>query len=135
MDQTNERLVFDRIVQNCCCEKEAKSQYFLVTPKLLQGLRSIDNDHVTVLLVLNGPGISNKWQLRPILDKLRGNSGAKAGNIVEEEQQQQQQQQQQQDEEEEDDEEEEEEEEEEERGRSRKRSSRAVEGTRKRVKK
>ena len=62
MDQTNERLVFDRIVHNCC-EKADKPQYFLVTPKLLHGLRAMDDDQVTVLLVFNGPGITNKWQL------------------------------------------------------------------------
>ena len=62
MDQSNERMVFDRIVHNCC-EREDKLQYFLVTPKLLHGLRAIDDDQVTVLLVFNGPGISDKWQL------------------------------------------------------------------------
>ena len=62
MDQTNERMVFDRIVHNCC-EREDKPQYFLVTPKLLHGLRAMDDDQVTVLLVFNGPGISDKWQL------------------------------------------------------------------------
>ena len=36
MDERNERLVFDRIVQSCCSEKN-KPQYFLVSPKLLQG--------------------------------------------------------------------------------------------------
>jgi len=60
MDQTNERLVFDRIVHNCC-EKREKPQYFLVSPKLLPGMRAMDDDLVTVLLVINGPGITNKW--------------------------------------------------------------------------
>lgn len=36
MDERNERLVFDRIVQSCCHERN-KPQYFLVSPKLLQG--------------------------------------------------------------------------------------------------
>ena len=36
MDERNERLVFDRIVQSCCHER-SKPQYFLVSPKLLQG--------------------------------------------------------------------------------------------------
>lgn len=60
MDQTNERLVFDRIVHNCC-EKREKPQYFLVSPKLLPGMRAMDDDLVTVLLVMNGPGITNDW--------------------------------------------------------------------------
>mgnify|MGYP000521854883 CR=1 FL=1 len=60
MDERNERLVFDRIVQSCCGHRE-KPQYFLVSPKLLQGLRSMQHDDVTVLLVWNGPGISKKW--------------------------------------------------------------------------
>ena len=60
MDQTNERLVFDRIVHNCC-EKREKPQYFLVSPKLLPGMRAMDDDLVTVLLVINGPGITNDW--------------------------------------------------------------------------
>eukprot|EP01036_Dinobryon_divergens_P026564 gene26564-35232_t len=70
MDQSNERMVFDRIVHNCC-EREDKPQYFLVTPKLLHGLRAMDDDQVTVLLVFNGPGISDKWQLTPILHNLK----------------------------------------------------------------
>merc|ERR1712167_314890 len=38
MDERNERLVFDRIVSTCC-DGVSKPQYFLVSPKLLQGLR------------------------------------------------------------------------------------------------
>ena len=41
MDERNERLVFDRIVQSCCGDK-TKPQYFLISPKLLQGLRSME---------------------------------------------------------------------------------------------
>lgn len=33
MDERNERLVFDRIVQSCCGDS-AKSQYFLISPKV-----------------------------------------------------------------------------------------------------
>ena len=51
MDERNERLVFDQIVQSCCSsvagaadnepvlKLKEKPQYFLVSPKLLQGLR------------------------------------------------------------------------------------------------
>lgn len=56
MDERNERLVFDRIVDSCCGD-DSKPQYFLVSPKLLQGLARMDNKDVTVLLVLNGPGV------------------------------------------------------------------------------
>jgi len=74
MDQTNERLVFDRIVQSCCKDAQeglGRPQYFLVTPKLLQGLRAMDNDNVTVLLVFNGPGVGSKWQLSQVIKRLR----------------------------------------------------------------
>jgi hypothetical protein len=40
-------------------EQRQHSQYFLVSPKLLQGLKALDNDDVTVLLVLNGPGLNS----------------------------------------------------------------------------
>ena len=56
MDERNERLVFDRIVDSCCGD-EKNPQYFLVSPKLLQGLRRMENKDVTVLLILNGPGV------------------------------------------------------------------------------
>jgi hypothetical protein len=59
MDDRNERLVFECIVQECCDKN--KPQFFLVSPKLLQGLRAIENDDITVLLVLNGPGLIIKW--------------------------------------------------------------------------
>lgn len=65
MDERNERLVFDIIVRNSCISKEErqmnptarKPQYFLVSPKLLQGLRAMEADGVTVLMVWNGPGV------------------------------------------------------------------------------
>mmetsp|Transcript_25324 Transcript_25324/g.31539 ORF Transcript_25324/g.31539 Transcript_25324/m.31539 type:complete len:549 (+) Transcript_25324:1-1647(+) len=53
MDERNERLVFSRIVRNCCGPR--RPQYFLITPKLLQGLVAMDNDDVTVHIILNGP--------------------------------------------------------------------------------
>lgn len=77
MDERNERLVIDRIVKSCCDgtgqghHRTAKSQYFLVSPKLLPGLRSLDNEDVTVLLVWNGPGIMSKWQLTDVIPALK----------------------------------------------------------------
>ena len=83
MDERNERLVFDRIVSSCCSEalndfgidsssKPSRSQYFLVSPKLLQGLNAMDNPNVTVLMVYNGPGvIDTNWQLPSVLSLLR----------------------------------------------------------------
>lgn len=38
MDPRNERLVHSRMVQIACSEQSA-SQYFLITPKLLEGLQ------------------------------------------------------------------------------------------------
>jgi hypothetical protein len=92
MDERNERLVFDRIVKSVCGDKEPTTttsssssssyqhdleiegvvpQYFLVTPKLLQGLRCLDHDQVTVLLIWNGPGIEEKWNLSNIVENLK----------------------------------------------------------------
>lgn len=79
MDERNERLVFDRIVRNCCGDflpstnestaqdpntrdiaKYAplwRPQYFLITPKLLPNLLSLKHPDVTVLLVRSGAGL------------------------------------------------------------------------------
>jgi hypothetical protein len=74
MDERNERLVFDRIVKSCCDVENGggrhNPQYFLVTPKLLQGLRCLDHDQVTVLLIWNGPGIEEKWNLSTVIENL-----------------------------------------------------------------
>jgi chromosome segregation ATPase len=74
MDERNERLVFDRIVKSCCDVENGggrhNTQYFLVTPKLLQGLRCLDHDQVTVLLIWNGPGIEEKWNLSTVIENL-----------------------------------------------------------------
>ena len=48
-----------------------RAQYFLVSPKLLEGLAAMDNDDVTVLMVYNGPGITSKWQLGDIITALK----------------------------------------------------------------
>lgn len=74
MDERNERLVFDRIVRSCCRsggDLAQKPQYFLVSPKLLPGLRALDNDDVTVLMVWNGPGVASKWQMEEVLKAYR----------------------------------------------------------------
>jgi len=63
MDESNERLVFDRIVSSCC-GNDNNNQYFLVTPKLLQSLNPITHQDVTILLLWNGPGTTRKWNFR-----------------------------------------------------------------------
>lgn len=63
MDESNERLVFDRIVSSCCGNVN-NNQYFLVTPKLLQSLNPITHQDVTILLLWNGPGTVRKWNFR-----------------------------------------------------------------------
>jgi chromosome segregation ATPase len=68
MDERNERLVFDRIVQTCCLPE--RPQYFLVSPKLLQGLRAMEHDDVTVLMVWNGPGVTYSWKFTEIVDSI-----------------------------------------------------------------
>jgi hypothetical protein len=70
MDERNERLVMDRIVQTCCTGSN-KPQYFLVSPKLLQGLQALNHDDVTILLVWNGPGIKSKWKFEDVLHSLK----------------------------------------------------------------
>ncbi|KAK5863491.1 hypothetical protein PBY51_000519 [Eleginops maclovinus] len=50
MDPVNERRVFDIVVRTAC--KETTSQYFFITPKLLQNLQYAEN--MTVLCVHNG---------------------------------------------------------------------------------
>jgi structural maintenance of chromosomes protein 5 len=88
MDERNERLVVDRLVQ-CCCDQPtsinvdrrqstalklvttSKPQYFLVTPKLLPALTSLKREDVTVILVLNGPGIKSKWNFGNLVSQLR----------------------------------------------------------------
>ena len=78
MDERNERLVFDIIVRNSCVSKEErllnalayKPQYFLVSPKLLQGLRAMESDGVTVLMIWNGPGVI-PFQVGDVVRRLR----------------------------------------------------------------
>ncbi|XP_057576262.1 structural maintenance of chromosomes protein 5 isoform X4 [Hippopotamus amphibius kiboko] len=62
MDPINERRVFEMVVNTAC--KENTSQYFFITPKLLQNLPY--NDKMTVLFVYNGPHMlePNRWNLK-----------------------------------------------------------------------
>uniref|UniRef100_F7FZ50 Structural maintenance of chromosomes protein 5 n=1 Tax=Ornithorhynchus anatinus TaxID=9258 RepID=F7FZ50_ORNAN len=62
MDPINERRVFDMVVKTAC--QESTSQYFFITPKLLQNLNYAEK--MTVLFVYNGPYMlePNKWNLK-----------------------------------------------------------------------
>ncbi|XP_053825121.1 structural maintenance of chromosomes protein 5 isoform X1 [Vidua chalybeata] len=62
MDPMNERRVFEMVVETAC--KKRTSQYFLITPRLLQNL--IYNDKMTVLFVYNGPFMleTYKWNIK-----------------------------------------------------------------------
>jgi len=57
MDPTNERMIFQQIVNSA--SREGLSQYFLITPKLLTDLHYSEN--VTILCVFNGPWIAEDW--------------------------------------------------------------------------
>ncbi|KAE8293746.1 Structural maintenance of chromosomes protein 5 [Larimichthys crocea] len=59
MDPVNERRVFDIVVRTAC--KETTSQYFFITPKLLQNLQYAEE--MTVLCVHNGAQMlpPNQW--------------------------------------------------------------------------
>uniref|UniRef100_UPI00398F87BA structural maintenance of chromosomes protein 5 isoform X1 n=2 Tax=Pristiophorus japonicus TaxID=55135 RepID=UPI00398F87BA len=69
MDPTNERRVFEMVVRTAC--KENTSQYFFITPKLLQNLTYAEN--MTVLCVYNGPHMLPpcKWNLKAFLRRRR----------------------------------------------------------------
>ncbi|XP_068092361.1 structural maintenance of chromosomes protein 5 isoform X2 [Hyperolius riggenbachi] len=62
MDPVNERRVFEMVVRTAC--KESTSQYFFITPKLLQNLTYVDK--MKVLFVYNGENMleSAKWNLK-----------------------------------------------------------------------
>lgn len=53
MDPRNERMVHERMVDIAC--REHTSQYFLITPKLLTGLRY--DPRMTVLCITSGSGV------------------------------------------------------------------------------
>ncbi|XP_053154068.1 structural maintenance of chromosomes protein 5 isoform X2 [Hemicordylus capensis] len=69
MDPVNERRVFDVVVKTAC--KESTSQYFFITPKLLQNLTYAEK--MTVLLVYNGSYTleSSKWNLKAFYRRRR----------------------------------------------------------------
>uniref|UniRef100_A0A8C4T7Q5 Structural maintenance of chromosomes protein 5 n=2 Tax=Erpetoichthys calabaricus TaxID=27687 RepID=A0A8C4T7Q5_ERPCA len=65
MDPENERRVFEMVVRTAC--KKSTSQYFFITPKLLQNLTFAEE--MTVLSVHNGPYMCrpNKWSIKAFL--------------------------------------------------------------------
>ncbi|KIH62071.1 hypothetical protein ANCDUO_07650 [Ancylostoma duodenale] len=66
MDPVNERKVFDIMVETLSGEGNlAKTQYFLLTPKLLHGLKF--NRKVTVQIVHNGATLSENCRVRTFL--------------------------------------------------------------------
>ncbi|KAG5177091.1 P-loop containing nucleoside triphosphate hydrolase protein, partial [Tribonema minus] len=80
MDAHNERLVFSRIVRNSC--RTDCKQFFLITPKLLQGLIAMDNPFVTVHFILNGPHALNgqhPFSMRDLVQLMRSKRAAAGG--------------------------------------------------------
>lgn len=69
MDPMNERRVFEMVVETACTKRT--SQYFFITPKLLQNLTY--HEKVTVLLVYNGTFMleTHKWNLKRIKKRHR----------------------------------------------------------------
>lgn len=69
MDPVNERRVFEMVVETAC--KKRTSQYFFITPKLLQNLTY--NDKMTVLFVYNGPFMleTHKWNIKDMRRRQR----------------------------------------------------------------
>ncbi|TNN63960.1 Structural maintenance of chromosomes protein 5 [Liparis tanakae] len=67
MDPVNERRVFDIVVRTAC--KETTSQYFFITPKLLQNLQYADE--MTVLCVHNGSQMlsSDQWDEKAFMKR------------------------------------------------------------------
>uniref|UniRef100_A0A8C9XX87 Structural maintenance of chromosomes protein 5 n=1 Tax=Sander lucioperca TaxID=283035 RepID=A0A8C9XX87_SANLU len=67
MDPVNERRVFDIVVRTAC--KETTSQYFFITPKLLQNLQYADE--MTVLCVHNGGQMlpPNQWDEKAFIKR------------------------------------------------------------------
>ena len=72
MDEVNERIVFRRIVMNSTGPDAP--QYFLITPKLLQGLYDMEHPDVRALIVFNGAYNVKRpadWDLAGFLAKKR----------------------------------------------------------------
>ncbi|KAM9455805.1 structural maintenance of chromosomes protein 5 [Clarias gariepinus] len=72
MDPANERRVFDIVVKTACSGKT--SQYFFITPKLLQNLNYADE--MTVLCVHNGPYMlpPQKWNEKAFIRNIKQRS-------------------------------------------------------------
>ncbi|KAM9343488.1 structural maintenance of chromosomes protein 5 isoform 2-T2 [Pholidichthys leucotaenia] len=66
MDPVNERRVFDIVVRTAC--KKTTSQYFFITPKLLQNLNY--TKEMTILCVYNGPEMlpPNQWNEKTFIE-------------------------------------------------------------------
>ncbi len=67
MDPRNERMVHGQLVQTAC--ELGKSQYFLITPKLLPDLTY--HKRMRVSCVFNGEHVPSKLSLREAFDKHR----------------------------------------------------------------
>ncbi|MEQ2303414.1 Structural maintenance of chromosomes protein 5 [Ameca splendens] len=67
MDPVNERRVFDIVVRTAC--QETTSQYFFITPKLLQNLQYAEE--MTILCVHNGPHMlpPSEWDKTAFLQR------------------------------------------------------------------
>lgn len=63
MDNVNERIVFDLIVKSSCSKK--KSQYFLITPKLLHGLEY--PKEMEIAIIHNGSAKKCHWNISEFL--------------------------------------------------------------------
>ncbi|XP_028835959.1 structural maintenance of chromosomes protein 5 [Denticeps clupeoides] len=72
MDPVNERRVFDIVVKTAC--RGTTSQYFFITPKLLQNLQYAEE--MMVLCVHNGPHMlaPNEWNEKAFLRRVRAQS-------------------------------------------------------------
>jgi structural maintenance of chromosomes protein 5 len=77
MDPRNERMVHERMVEIAC--REHTSQYFLITPKLLTGLRY--DKRMRVLCIASGeqvPSEGYKLDFQDLIHKYRSASAAAA---------------------------------------------------------
>ncbi|KAM9785513.1 structural maintenance of chromosomes protein 5, partial [Neosynchiropus ocellatus] len=77
MDPVNERRVFDIVVRTAC--QESTSQYFFITPKLLQNLQYADE--MTVHCVYNGTNMlpPGEWDEKGFLDHCRRRRATRRG--------------------------------------------------------
>jgi chromosome segregation ATPase len=78
MDPRNERLVHKLIV-NAACEGN-RSQYFLITPKLLPDLEYHEN--MTILCIFNGVWQPEVWGLEKSIEKVVNRRASKGEGSV-----------------------------------------------------